>query len=66
MSGKSIGSRIEDFLSRVRFVFRMATMPSRREIIQLLKIITLMIVVLGIVGFVIRILIQSFVGVLGG
>lgn len=66
MSSKSIGSKFEDFVSRTRLVFRMATMPSRKEMMQLLKIIALMIVALGIVGFVIRILIQSFIRVLGG
>jgi len=63
--GESIGAKFEDFVRRSRMVFRMATMPSSKEVWQLLKIIALLVVVLGFIGFVIRILIQSLVGVLG-
>jgi len=63
--GESIGAKFEDFVRKSRMVFRMATMPSSKEVWQLLKIIALLVVVLGFIGFVIRILIQSLVGVLG-
>jgi len=64
--GESVGAKFEDFVRRTRMVSRMATMPTTKEVWQLLKIIGLLVVVLGLVGFVIRMLIQSFVGVLGG
>ncbi len=63
--GESIGAKFEDFVRKSRMVFRMATMPSSKEVWQLLKIIALLVVVLGFIGFVIRMLIQSLVGVLG-
>ncbi len=65
-STKSVGSRIEDFARKTKMVFRMATMPSWREFWQTFKIILLLVVILGFIGFAIRILIQSFVGVLRG
>jgi len=65
-SEESIGAKIEGFARRTKMVFRMATMPSWREFWQTLKIILLLVVVLGVIGFAIRILIQSFVGVLRG
>jgi len=63
--GESIGAKVEDFVRKSRMVFRMATMPSSKEVWQLLKIIALLVIVLGFIGFVIRMLIQSLVGVLG-
>ena len=65
-ASKSLGARIEDFATRVKMVFRMATMPSWKEFWQVLRIILLLVFILGLIGFTIRILLQSFVRVLGG
>ena len=54
---RSLGARFEDFVRRTKMIFRMATMPSSKEIWQLLRIILLSVVVLGVIGFTIRILI---------
>jgi len=63
---ESIGARVEEFARKAKMVLRMATTPSEREFWQFLKVIFLMIVVLGAIGFAIRFMMQSFVGTLGG
>gem|GEM_PF-3267127 len=55
---KSLGSKFEDFVARSRRLLRHSTKPSSKEYWQLFKVIFLLIVILGLIGFGIRIVMQ--------
>lgn len=65
MAGKSLGARFEEFYSQSKMLLRLSTKPRWDEFWQLFKIIMIIMFALGFIGFFIRILMQSLMGVLG-
>ena len=62
MGIKSIIERLKNVVERIRRVLLVSTKPSKDEFFQTVKVTGLGIIVIGVIGFVIFLVIQSFGG----
>ena len=65
MARESYGTRIERFLRQTISLLKVITKPSTREIRMILIIVIVAIFLFGLIGFAFRLIIQSFVPILG-
>ena len=62
MSDRENG-RAEEFIENVIRLLRYATKPTREEIYQVTKIVVVSLLIVGIIGFVLKLVMQAIVGV---
>ena len=54
--------RAEEFIENVVRLLRYATKPSRDEVYQVTKIVVLSLIVIGFIGFILKLIAQAIVG----
>ncbi len=62
MAEKKKSGGVEEFINNVNRLLRYASKPSRDDVYQIAKIILISIIVIGFVGFVLKLIMQALVG----